>query len=125
MSKKQDSNGSAQIAEAEGGSQVGSAAQAIANTLGAHKGKLALGVAASLGLMVYYKWRERQLAKSDPEDYARLQRLKASVVHEMEGREKHAEHERHEEEVREEKEKPAFEPHVMRKMRKEKGSGTM
>lgn len=46
-----------------------------------HKGKLAIGVAATLGLIVFYKWRERRLAKEDPEAYARLQRLKASVRH--------------------------------------------
>ena len=51
------------------------------STLSEHKGKLAIGVAATLGLIVYYKWRERRLAKEDPEAYARLQRLKASVRH--------------------------------------------
>jgi len=51
----------------------------IKNTLSEHKGKLAIGVAATLGLMVFYKWREKQLAKDNPEDYARLQRLKAGV----------------------------------------------
>jgi uncharacterized protein HemX len=54
-------------------------ASSIKNTLSEHKGKLAIGVAATLGLMVFYKWREKQLAKDDPEDYARLQRLKAGV----------------------------------------------
>ena len=49
------------------------------HTFTEHKGKLAMGVAAMLGVMVYYKWRERQLAIDDPEDYARLQRLKAGV----------------------------------------------
>jgi hypothetical protein len=44
-----------------------------------HKGKLAIGVAATLGLMIFYNWRERQLAKHDPEGHARLQRLKAIV----------------------------------------------
>jgi hypothetical protein len=57
----------------------------LKNTLGAHKGKLAIGVAATLGLMVFYKWREKQLAKDDPEDYARLQRLKAGVTSELNG----------------------------------------
>ncbi|MES2536503.1 MAG: hypothetical protein V4632_11590 [Pseudomonadota bacterium] len=47
--------------------------------LNEHKGKLAIGVAATLGIMVFYKWREKLLAKEDPEDYARLQRLKAGV----------------------------------------------
>ncbi|MGV3656023.1 MAG: hypothetical protein ACO1N5_17615 [Noviherbaspirillum sp.] len=44
-----------------------------------HKGKLAIGVAATLGVMIYYNWRERQLAKKDPEGHARLQRLKARL----------------------------------------------
>ena len=47
--------------------------------LSEHKGKLAIGVAATLGIMVFYNWREKRLAKKDPEGYARLQRLKASV----------------------------------------------
>lgn len=51
------------------------------NLLSEHKGKLAIGVAATLGMMVYYGWREKRLAKTDPEEYARLQRLKASVRH--------------------------------------------
>lgn len=44
-----------------------------------HKGKLAIGVAATLGVMIFYNWRERQLAKHDPEGHARLKRLKAIV----------------------------------------------
>jgi len=44
-----------------------------------HKGKLAVGAAAMLGLAVFYKWRESKLAKEDPEEYALLQRLKAAV----------------------------------------------
>jgi hypothetical protein len=44
-----------------------------------HKGKLAIGVAATLGIMVFYNWRERRLAKNDPEGHARLKRLKAIV----------------------------------------------
>lgn len=44
-----------------------------------HKGKLAIGVAATLGVMIFYNWRERQLAKNDPEGHARLQRIKALV----------------------------------------------
>ncbi len=49
------------------------------NLLSEHKGKLAIGVAATLGMMVYYGWREKRLAKTDPEEYARLQRLKSIV----------------------------------------------
>lgn len=63
------------------------APETSAGGLAAHKGKLAIGVAATLGLMIYYKWRERQLAKDDPEDYARLQRLKAGVTHKLDGEE--------------------------------------
>ena len=51
------------------------------NLLSEHKGKLAIGVAATLGMMVYYGWREKRLEKIDPEEYARLQRLKAVVRH--------------------------------------------
>ena len=51
------------------------------NLLSEHKGKLAIGVAATLGMMVYYGWREKRLAKTDPDEYARLQRLKAVVRH--------------------------------------------
>jgi hypothetical protein len=47
--------------------------------LGDHKGKLAIGVAATLGVMIYYNWRERRLARTDPGEYARLQRVKAGV----------------------------------------------
>jgi hypothetical protein len=47
--------------------------------LNEHKGKLAIGVAATLGLMVFYKWREKKLAEEEPEEYARLQRIKAVV----------------------------------------------
>jgi hypothetical protein len=51
------------------------------NLLEDHKGKLAIGVAATLGLMVFYRWREKLLAKTDPEEYARLRRLKAVMRH--------------------------------------------
>jgi hypothetical protein len=47
------------------------------NMFDEHKGKLAIGVAATLGAMVFYNWLEKQLAKEDPEGHARLQRLKA------------------------------------------------
>ncbi len=56
-----------------------STAGGVADTLNAHKGKLAIGVAATLGLMIYYNWREKKLAKTDPDEYARLQRLKAGL----------------------------------------------
>lgn len=51
----------------------------IASTLGNHKGKLAIGAAAMLGLAVFYKWRENRLARDNPDEYARLRRLKAAV----------------------------------------------
>lgn len=54
--------------------------------LSEHKGKLAIGVAATLGLMVYYGWREKRLAQTDPEEYARLQRLRANLRHSDEAR---------------------------------------
>ena len=44
-----------------------------------YKGRLAVSVAATLGVMVYYAWREKRMEKNDPEEYARLQRLKASI----------------------------------------------
>lgn len=49
------------------------------SALSNHKGKLAIGAAATLGIMVFYNWREKKLAKEDPENYARLQRLKTLV----------------------------------------------
>jgi hypothetical protein len=44
-----------------------------------HKGKLAIGVAATLGVMIYYNWRQKNLPKEDPEGYAWLKRLKDSI----------------------------------------------
>jgi hypothetical protein len=49
------------------------------NSLAHHKGKLAIGAAAMLGLAVFYKWRDSKLAKENPEEYARLRRLRAAV----------------------------------------------
>ena len=66
---------------AEGDTADTSLAGEAINLLSEHKGKLAIGVAATLGMMVYYGWREKRLAKTDPEEYARLQRLKARVRH--------------------------------------------
>lgn len=54
---------------------------ALGEMLDEHKGKLAIGAAAMLGLMVYYKWGEKSLAKEDPEEYQRLQRIKNRVRH--------------------------------------------
>lgn len=47
------------------------------NLLSEHKGKLAFGAAAALGLMILYNWREKSLAEEDPEAYARLQKFTA------------------------------------------------
>jgi hypothetical protein len=47
------------------------------NLLSGHKGKLAFGAAAALGLMILYNWREKSLAEEDPEDYARLRKFTA------------------------------------------------
>jgi len=54
------------------------------NILSEHKGKLAIGVAATLGIMIFYNWRQKQLSKEDPEEYARLQRIKDSVRADLE-----------------------------------------
>jgi hypothetical protein len=51
----------------------------VGSMLSNSKTQLAIGVAATLGVMIFYKWREKQLAEKDPEEYARLQRIKASV----------------------------------------------
>lgn len=65
------------------GQAAGDAASSLAgdamNLISEHKGKLAIGVAATLGLMVYYGWREKRLAKTDPEEYALLQKLRANM----------------------------------------------
>lgn len=50
--------------------------------LSGHKGPLALGVAAALGIMIYYNWREKALAKKDPEGYARLKRFRDLIKEE-------------------------------------------
>ena len=47
--------------------------------LSRHKGKLAVGAAAMLGIAAFYHWRESKLAREDEEEYARLQRLKAAL----------------------------------------------
>ncbi len=51
----------------------------LAGMLDGHKGKLAIGVAATLGLMVFYSWREKKLAAEDPEAHALHQKSKAIV----------------------------------------------
>jgi hypothetical protein len=75
-----EANEATALAAADDTPDVSLAGEAM-NLLSEHKGKLAIGVAATLGMMVYYGWREKRLAKTDPEEYARLQRLKAVVRH--------------------------------------------
>ncbi|MDQ9171943.1 hypothetical protein Q8A64_16130 [Oxalobacteraceae bacterium R-40] len=65
--------------ESEAGNLLSDSLEQGKTLLNEHKGKLAIGVAATLGLMVFYKWREKKLAEEDPEEYARLQRIKAVV----------------------------------------------
>jgi hypothetical protein len=54
---------------------------ALKESLEEHKGKLAIGAAATLGLMVFYKWREKQMAEEEPQEYERLRRIKNRVRH--------------------------------------------
>lgn len=70
---------SSQEVSGEQRSATVSAATATKNLLVAHKGKLAIGAAAMLGLAAFYKWRESQLAKEDPHQYAQLRRIKSAV----------------------------------------------
>lgn len=51
--------------------------------IGNNKGKLAIGAAAMLGIAVFYKWRDSKLAKEDPEEFARLRRIKAGLGGDM------------------------------------------
>lgn len=54
-------------------------AMKAAALIGNNKGKLAIGAAAMLGIAVFYKWRDSKLAKEDPEEFARLRRIKAGL----------------------------------------------
>ena len=54
-------------------------AERVKDLLTNHKGKLAVGAAAMLGIAIFYKWRESQLSRDEPAEYARLQRLKHAV----------------------------------------------
>jgi hypothetical protein len=47
------------------------------NLIAGHKGKLAVGAAAALGLMILYHWREKSLAVEDPQAYAQLKKFTA------------------------------------------------
>lgn len=51
----------------------------IKSLMSKNKGKLAVSAAATLGVMIYYAWKEKRMEKNEPEEYARLQRLKASI----------------------------------------------
>jgi len=66
------------IKNVEGGANAG-AETGKKSMLSEHKGKLALGVAATLGIMVFYNWRQKNLPKEDPEAYAQLKRFKESM----------------------------------------------
>jgi hypothetical protein len=72
-------SGEQQAGQADAGEAASSLAGDAMNLISEHKGKLAIGVAATLGLMVYYGWREKRLAKTDPEEYALLQKLRANM----------------------------------------------
>lgn len=76
--ERKEPNASADAANA-GGAGASTLASTAASILSDRKTHLAIGVAATLGLMVFYSWREKNLAKTDPEEYARIQRIKASV----------------------------------------------
>jgi hypothetical protein len=58
-------------------------AMKAAALIGNNKGKLAIGAAAMLGIAVFYKWRDSKLAKEDPEEFARLRRIKAGLGGDM------------------------------------------
>jgi hypothetical protein len=44
-----------------------------------HGGKLAVGVAAMLGLAIFYKWREQEVSHEDPDESAGLKKIKEMV----------------------------------------------
>lgn len=43
--------------------------QEVQEVLSEYKGKLAVGVAATLGLLVFYQWRANHLVTQAPDDY--------------------------------------------------------
>jgi len=59
------------------GSSSGETAKKL---ISAHKGKLAIGAAAMLGLAIFYRWRESRLAKENPRQYAHLKRIKSAIA---------------------------------------------
>lgn len=78
----QDISFEQQTAEEEPDEADAAAAPDGESMLDRHRMKLAVGAAAMLGMAIFYKWREHRLAKEDPEEYARLQRLKQAVKNE-------------------------------------------
>ena len=82
IAEQEKSSASSAPAKAEpAASNLDQSLAALRDTLDEHKGKLAIGAAAMLGLMVYYKWGEKSLAKEDPQEYERLRRIKNRVRH--------------------------------------------
>lgn len=55
------------------------AALSAKTILNEHKGKLAIGAAATLGLMIFYNWRQKKLAEEDPEAFAAIQKVRESI----------------------------------------------
>jgi hypothetical protein len=49
------------------------------NLLTGTKTQLAMGAAATLGVMILYKLRAKMLAKEDPESYAQIREITAAV----------------------------------------------
>lgn len=49
------------------------------NMLAGTKTQLAMGAAATLGVMILYKLRTKMLAKEDPESYAQVREITAAV----------------------------------------------
>ncbi len=71
---------------AEEPSKLDQSLTTLRETLDGHKGKLAISAAAMLGLLIYYKWGEKSLAKEDPAEYERLRRIKEGLRHAEHGR---------------------------------------
>lgn len=45
-----------------------------------NKTELALGAAAVLGMMLIYRWSEKKLAETDPQEYERLKKLRSVLA---------------------------------------------
>lgn len=59
---------------------TGASVDTVQGALVKHQGKLAVGVAATLGLLVFYQWRANHLATQAPDDYRRLQRIRQALA---------------------------------------------